>query len=44
MLVSSTSMKVAMETITAMSQGLCDPAAERGKDGEDSLNFRWLRG
>jgi hypothetical protein len=31
--VSSTSMKVAIETITAISQGLFGPAAERGSAG-----------
>ncbi|NYH22345.1 hypothetical protein [Paraburkholderia bryophila] len=29
---SSTSMNVAMETITAISQGLYDPAADLGSD------------
>ncbi len=33
MVVSSTSMNVAMETMTAISHGLCDPAAERGRAG-----------
>ena len=32
MVVSSTSMKVAIETTTAISQGLCPPAAERSGD------------
>ncbi len=31
MVVSSTSMKVAIETMTPTSQGLCLPAAERGR-------------
>ena len=31
--VSSTSMKVAIETMTAISQGLFGPAAERGSAG-----------